>query len=124
MELFTPEFGLIFWMFVVFVIMLFILAKYAWPAIVKNLNERAELIDHGVTYAQEAKKQLDNAKAENKRYIDEAHNRQTEILREAMQMKSKIVEEAKTAAQKEAQKVMEQAKISIERERKNSEVQL
>ena len=45
MELFTPEFGLVFWMFVVFALLFFLLAKFAWPFIVKSLEERAELID-------------------------------------------------------------------------------
>lgn len=55
MELFTPEFGLVFWMFLVFVILFVILAKYAWPAIMKSVDERADFIDKGVSYAQEAK---------------------------------------------------------------------
>ena len=66
MELFTPEFGLVFWMFVVFIILFAILAKYAWPYIIRSLDERAELIDKGVEYAQEAKAQLDNAQADAK----------------------------------------------------------
>ena len=53
MELFTPEFGLVFWMFLVFVILFVILAKYAWPAIMKSVDERADFIDKGVSYAQE-----------------------------------------------------------------------
>ena len=47
MELFTPEFGLVFWMFLVFVILFVILAKYAWPAIMKSVDERADFIDKG-----------------------------------------------------------------------------
>ena len=38
MELFTPEFGLVFWMFVVFVILFAILAKFAWPYIIRSLD--------------------------------------------------------------------------------------
>ena len=72
MELFTPEFGLVFWMFVVFVILFAILAKFAWPYIIRSLDERAELIDKGVEYAQEAKAQLDNAQADAKALLVEA----------------------------------------------------
>ena len=56
MSLFTPEFGLVFWMLVVFLILFGILAKYAWPAIVRMMDERADFIDKGVEYAREAKK--------------------------------------------------------------------
>ena len=98
MELFTPEFGLVFWMFVVFVILFAILAKFAWPYIIRSLDERAELIDKGVEYAQEAKAQLDNAQADAKALLVEAQKQQMEILHEAAQMKTHIIEEARQAA--------------------------
>ncbi len=123
MELFTPEFGLVFWMFVVFALLFFILAKYAWPFIVKSLEERADLIDKGVLYAQNAKEQLDNAKAEAEKYIAEAQMKQAEILREAAKMKSQIIEDAKSSASVEAKKVMDAAKLAIEQARKESELQ-
>ena len=107
MELFTPEFGLVFWMFVVFVILFAILAKFAWPYIIRSLDERAELIDKGVEYAQEAKAQLDNAQADAKALLVEAQKQQMEILHEAAQMKTHIIEEARQAASVEAKKVMD-----------------
>lgn len=124
MELFTPEFGLVFWMFVTFALLFLILAKFAWPFIVKTLEERAELIDKGVAYAQNAKEQLDNAKSEAAALMAEARKQQAEILREADKMKTQIIEEAKAAASVEAKKVMDAAKVSIEQARKESEKQL
>ena len=123
MELFTPEFGLVFWMFVVFAILFIILAKYAWPFIIKSLEERADMIDKGVVYAQNAKELLDNAKAEAGKYIAEAQKKQADILRDAAKIKSQIIEEAKTAASDEAKKVMDAAKLAIEQARKESELQ-
>ncbi|MGM9804525.1 MAG: F0F1 ATP synthase subunit B [Muribaculaceae bacterium] len=124
MELFTPELGLVFWMFVTFVLLVLILGKFAWPAIVGMLEERAELIDKGVVYAQNAKEQLDNAKAEAAKYIADAQKRQAEMLREADKMKTQIIEEAKAAASVEAKKVMDAANLAIEQQRKASELQL
>ena len=49
MELFTPDFGLIFWMFVAFAILFFLLWKFAWPMILKTVDHRADLIDKGVS---------------------------------------------------------------------------
>ncbi len=69
MELFTPEFGLIFWMFVAFAILFLVLAKWGWPAIMKMIEGRADLIDKGVEYAQNAKEQLDHAREEANKYI-------------------------------------------------------
>lgn len=51
MELFTPEFGLVFWMFVAFAVLFLVLAKWGWPAIMKSVESRADLIDKGVEYA-------------------------------------------------------------------------
>lgn len=123
MELFTPDFGLVFWMFVGFGILFLILWKFAWPVITKTVDDRAELIDKGVEYAQTAKAQMDNARAEAQKYIDEARRQQADMLRDADRMKTQIIEEARGAAQKEAQKVMDQAKVSIEQQQKQAETQ-
>jgi len=123
MELFTPDFGLIFWMFVGFAILFIILWKFAWPVILKSVDNRADLIDKGVEYAQNAKEQLDNARGEAQKYIDEARRQQADMLREADKMKTQIIEEARGAAQKEAQKVMDAAKVSIEQQQKEAEHQ-
>ena len=114
MELFTPEFGLIFWMFVAFACLYFILAKWAWPFIIKSIEERAELIDKGVAYAQEAKSQLDNAKAEADKIIAEAHSEQADILREAAKMRNELIEKARGEAADEAKKVSQAAQVSLE----------
>ena len=123
MELFTPAFGLVFWMFVVFVLLCVLLGKFAWPAIIKMMSERADLIDKGVAYAQEAKQHMDNAKAEADKFILDAKKQQSEILREAARMKAQIIEDAKEAATLEAKKVMDAAQLSIAQERKEAELQ-
>lgn len=122
MELFTPEIGLVFWMFIAFAVLFLVLAKWGWPAILKMVESRADLIDKGVEYAQNAKEQLDHAREEANKYIEEARKQQAEMLRDADRMKTQIIEEAKTAASKEAQKVMDAAKVSIEQERKEAEL--
>ena len=123
MELFTPDFGLVFWMFVAFIILFFILAKWGWPVILKNIDERANTIDKGVEYAREAKAQLDSARADAQKYIEDAQKQQAEMLRDAAKMKSQLIEDAKREASAEAQKVMDAAKVSIEQSRKEAELQ-
>ncbi|TFU94855.1 F0F1 ATP synthase subunit B [Barnesiella sp. WM24] len=122
MELFTPEFGLVFWMFVAFAVLFLVLAKWGWPAIMKSVESRADLIDKGVEYAQNAKEQLDHAREEAEKYIDEARKQQAEMLRDADRMKTQIIEEARAEAQKEAKKQMDAAKVAIEQSRKEAEL--
>lgn len=121
MELFTPDFGLIFWMFVSFAILFLILWKKGWPAIIKQIEERANLIDKGVEYAQNAKEQFDNARAEAETYLVEARKQQSEILRDADRMKTKIIDDARAEAREAGRKEAEQAKLAIEQARKEAE---
>ncbi len=123
MELFTPDFGLVFWMFVAFALLFLVLAKYGWPVIINMMDKRASTIDQGVEDAKQAKEQLDNARAEAQKYIEEAQTRQAEMLREASRMKSEIIEQARHEASEAARKVMDDAKVSIEQARKEAELQ-
>lgn len=124
MELLTPEFGLVFWMFVAFACLYIILSKWAWPFIIKSMEERAELIDKGVAVAQEAQRRLDNAKAEEEKMMAEARDKRNEMLRDAERMRNELIDKAKGEAAAEAQKVTEAAQISIEQSRRETEKQL
>lgn len=123
MELFTPDFGLVFWMFIAFGVLFLILWKFAWPVILKTVDARADLIDKGVEYAQNAKEQLDNARQEAESYLNDARRQQADMLRDADKMKTQIIEQARAAAQVEAQKVMDNAKLQIEQQQKEAQHQ-
>lgn len=124
MELFTPDFGLVFWMFIAFGVLFLVLWKFAWPIILKTVDSRADLIDKGVEYAQEAKEQLDNARNQAESYLNEARRQQADMLREADRMKSQIIESARSEAQAAAAKEMENAKIQIQQQQKEAQQQL
>lgn len=124
MELFTPDFGLAFWMFIAFLVLFIILAKFGWPIIVSSMSQRADTIDKGVEYAREAKEQLDSARQDAQKVMAEANKQQAEILREASKMKTQIIEEARKEASVEAQKVIDAAMVSIEQSKKEAQAQL
>ena len=121
MELFTPGFGLVFWMFVSIAVLFFILWKFAWPVILKTVDSRADLIDKGVEYAQNAKENLDNAQQQVARMMAEAHVQEGDILRNAETLKSQIIEQARTEAKKEGQKELDAAKLAIQQARKDAQ---
>ena len=123
MELFTPDFGLVFWMFIAFILLFLVLAKWGWPVIIKSMENRANTIDRGVEDAKKAKEQLDNARNEAKKYVEEAQAKQAEMLREAAKMKTEIIEQAKQEASEAARREMDAAKLSIEQARKEAELQ-
>ena len=123
MELVTPDFGVVFWRFVAFILLFLALAKWGWPVILKNMDQRADTIDKGVEYAQQAKQQLDNAREEARKYMEEAQARQAEMLRDVAKMRTQMIEEAKKQASEESAKMIEAAKVSIEQSRKEAELQ-
>lgn len=124
MGLFKPEFGLVFWMLIVFLIIFGILARYAWPVIIRSIEERADFIDSGVKYTQNAIQQLDEVKEQSRVLIEEAHKQQMVILQEAERVRQKMVEDAKDTARGEAQKVMEEARLAIEQSKREAELQI
>ena len=107
MSLFTPEFGLVFWMLVVFLILFGILAKYAWPAIVRMMDERADFIDKGVEYAREAKRDREKAQEDAKDLLTEARKQQLEVLQQTERLKREMIAEARKAAENEAKREAE-----------------
>lgn len=117
MPLVTPGIGLIFWMLIAFSILLFILGKFAWKPILKMLHEREESIEKALKAAEEAKAEMQKLQANSEQIVAEARKHADTIIKEAREIKEKIVSEAKNAAAIEADKIMKNAKASIESEK-------
>lgn len=117
MPIVTPGIGLVFWMFIAFSILLFILGKFAWKPILKMLKEREESIEKALQAAEEAKLEMQKLQANNEQIIAEARKQADTIIKEAREIKEKIISDAKNAAAIEADKVMKNAKASIENEK-------
>ncbi len=120
MDLITPDFGLLFWMTVVFLIVLFILWKWGFPVIVKMVNDRKEFIDESLRKAKEANERLANIKDEGESILQEAREKQAQILKEAADTRSAIVEKAKENARAEGARLLSEAKAEIESEKQNA----
>lgn len=117
MELIKPAFGLIFWMSISFLSVLFILGKFAWPMILKALKEREESIANALNAARKAKEEMTALKADNEKLIIQARAERDLLLKEARDTRDSIVAEAKNKAQAEANKIMAQARESINNEK-------
>ena len=99
MSLITPDFGLFFWMTVVFLVVLFILWKYGFPVIVKMVDERKAFIDESLKKAHEANERLANIQKEGESILQEAREKQAQILKEAAETRDKAaIEQEKKAA--------------------------
>ncbi|MBQ2164446.1 MAG: F0F1 ATP synthase subunit B [Muribaculaceae bacterium] len=118
MSLITPDFGLFFWMTVVFLVVLFILWKWGFPVIVKMVDERKAFIDESLKKAHEANERLANIQKEGESILQEAREKQAQILREAAETRDAIVEKAQEKARSEGARLLDEAKAAIEQEKK------
>jgi len=120
MELITPDFGTIFWSTIAFLIILLILKKFAWKPILNYLKEREYSIENAMQSAEQARKEMSRLQVSNEKIIAEAKNERDNILKEARELKESILEEAKEQAINESNKLIDQARISIQNEKINA----
>ena len=114
----TPDLGLLFWMLLAFAVVFFVLAKYGFPAIVNMVDERKKYIDESLQKAHEASERLENIKQEGEAILQEARDRQAQILKEAAETRDAIVEQAQQKAREEGARLLGDAKVAIEQEKR------
>lgn len=113
MKLLTPEFGLIIWTLLAFLIVFFILKKLAWPAIIKGMREREEGITNSLATAERVRAEMAQLKNENEALLATAREERAQMLKEARETKDKIINEAKDQAKIEASKIIAEAQAAI-----------
>ncbi len=119
MSLVTPDFGLLFWMLVIFGALFFVLAKFGFPVITSMVTKRADYIEDSLKKAEQARIQLEQMAQEHDRMIEETRKEQSRILKEASDARDRMILQAKAQAQAEADKILEHAKIEIAAERES-----
>src|ERR1700710_1519155 len=105
MELVTPEIGLVFWTTISFLILLFILGKFAWKPILGAINERENFIEDALQKAEAAKDEMSRLTNENEALLKQARAERDTILHEAKKVKDQIISEAKEAAHTEGTQI-------------------
>ncbi len=116
----TPDFGLLFWMLLSFLIVFFLMVKFGFPVITKMVEERKNYIDESLQKAHEANERLAGIQQESERILNEARARQSEILSQAKATGDSIVREAREKAQNEGAKLLLDAKAQIAAEKENA----
>jgi len=113
LALIMPDPGLFIWTTVIFALLWFLLAKFAFKPIAKSLREREESISDALKSAERARKEVAELKNENEDILKQARQERSQILKEANELKTKIVGEAKEDAKTEAAKILADAKQDI-----------
>ncbi|MDP9042563.1 MAG: F0F1 ATP synthase subunit B [Bacteroidota bacterium] len=114
MKLLLPEFGLLIWTLLAFLIVLFILGKFAWPTIVKGLKDRESSITDSLATAERVRAEMAQLKSENEALLAQAREERAAILKDARDVKDRIINDAKEQAKAEAGKIITDARSVIE----------
>jgi F-type H+-transporting ATPase subunit b len=117
MDLVTPGIGLIFWTTLFFLILLFILGKFAWPAILAAVSARNESIRKALDAASKAKEEMAKLQADNEKILAEARAERDALLKEARQIRDKLIADAREKADQEAKKLIKGVRESIRNEK-------
>src|ERR1044072_4710136 len=114
MQLLTPGLGLIIWTLLSFLVVFFILKKFAWPAILGGLRKREQSIADSLATAEKIKSEMAQMKNENEAILAKAREERAQMLKEARETKDKIINEAKEHAKAEANKIITDAQLAID----------
>jgi len=117
MDLILPDYGLLFWTGLVFCLLLFLLAKFAWKPILGAVNAREQKITEALELAEKTKAEMLLLQAENEKIIKQARAERDAIMNDAKQTAVEMVESAKNKAKEEANKIVESAKATIASEK-------
>lgn len=113
----TPELGLIIWSTLVFCILFFLLAKFAWRPILNAVKDREASIENALNAAEQAKKEMQELSANNEVLLNQARAERDEMLKDARAVKDKMISDAKVTANAEAERIIASAKEAIQHEK-------
>lgn len=117
MDLLTPSFGLIIWTLLVFIIVFYILKKFAWKPILSSLSEREKNISDAILSTEKVKKEMESLKSENEILLSKAREERSQMMREAKETRDKIISEAKEQARLETNKIIADAQAAINQQK-------
>ena len=120
MSLITPDFGLLFWMTLIFAIVFFVLAKFGFPMTTGMVDRRSKRINESIAKAKEAEESLATLAQQQEKMIQETRAEQARILKEASEARDRMIATAKEEARVQASDMIEHARIEIEAEKESA----
>lgn len=119
MEKLINEFsvGLFFWQTLIFLVLLFLLRKFAWKPILNAVNDREKSIRDSLNQAEEAKREMKKLESNNKALLKEAQAERDSMMKEAKEERNAMIKEAKQKAKLEADKLVAEARTTINNEK-------
>ena len=116
--------GLFVWTILTFLLLLTVLAKFAWKPLLKMLKDREELIRSSLEDAEKAKEKLERLNAEGEAIINRARSEAQSILSEGKTAAAKLKDETLDVAKEQAKQIASEAEkqINIEKDKAIAEI--
>ena len=111
-----PDPGLYIWTIATFLVLLWLLAKFAWKPLLRALEERQDSIRKSLDDAQQAKQELERLHVESQKILAVARAQADTILSETRSDANRLRDELKQKAQAEAAGIVKNAERQIEME--------
>jgi|NOAtaT_7_FD_contig_61_55750_length_3616_multi_4_in_0_out_0_3 F-type H+-transporting ATPase subunit b len=117
MELLIPKLGLFVWALLIFLLLVLIMAKFAWKPIMSAIHKREEEIQQSIDEAKRVREEMSSLKAENEKLLAEARAEREALLKQARDMAAQILAKAKEEASDDARRTVEKAREEIRAEK-------
>lgn len=124
MKLVTPDLGLVIWMSLTFLTVLFLLSKFAWKPILKMIKDREESIEGALQSAEKAKQEMVRLQSNNENLLREAQLEREAMLKAARDAKDAMINDAKAIAKAEADRMISLAREAINNEKQAAVTEL
>jgi F-type H+-transporting ATPase subunit b len=111
------SFGLFFWQAIILTILIVLMVKFAWKPIMEAISSREEGIKDALLAAENAKREMQNLKSDNEKLLADARAERDALMKDAREIRERMINDAKEEAQSQGQKMIEQAKATINSEK-------
>ncbi len=122
--LLDPHSGLIIWTIITFLVVLFVLKKFAWPQLLAALDEREQRISDALATAEQARQEAEEVLREHRQKLTAADEEARKIVAEAREAGAHVRQRIVSQAREEAERMIDQARTSIKSEKRTAVAEL
>jgi F-type H+-transporting ATPase subunit b len=119
-SVFNLDLGTSTWTLVIFLLLLAVLAKWAFPPILGYAQAREDRIQESLDQAKQAQEEAQRALEDQRRQLAEARDEAQQLIAQGRQDADKVRQELMSKSEAEQREVVERAKREIEREREQA----
>jgi F-type H+-transporting ATPase subunit b len=119
-DLLTPNGGLMFWTFVVFVFLLVVLGRFVFPKITAAVEARERALEEAIEGAKRDREEAARVLAEQQRQIEAARTEAQKIIVEGRQVGEKLRADMVEETHRQQQAMLERARREIDAEKENA----